>query len=198
MSIAGWGLESSFYLALPVREAGYLLLGSYLLIIGLSMRRPVLRLPRQLGRLFLVPAVLGLAALVLSGAFTVRFSTEGAAPEPNQSGAGPGFPLLGAAPWMIAAGFVGDFPAVLLGSLGGVVRGGWGTQRLLTPFGIAAQAALFSWLIRRPYSEWPGRMARRPLPSALATGLLFGLLRSAEDFVYAPGDFLGALRRAGY
>ena len=193
MSIAGWGLESSFYLGLPVREAGYLLLGFYLLIIGLSVRRPAIRLPRELGRLFFVPAVLVLAALALSGAFTVRLSTEVVAPELLQPAAGPSFPLLGATPWMIAAGFAGDFPAALLGLFGGLVRGGWGTQRLLTPFGIAAEAALFSWLIRRPYSEWPGRMARRPLPSALATGLIFGLLRSAEDFVYAPGDFLGAL-----
>ncbi|MGH2621465.1 MAG: ATP-binding protein [Anaerolineales bacterium] len=193
MSIAGWGLESSFYLGLPFREAGYLLLGFYLLILGLCVRKPAIRLPRQLGRLLLFPAGLLLAALVLSGAFTVRLSTDIAAPEPLQPGAGPSFPLFGATPWMIAAGFVGDLPAALLGLTGGLVRGGWGTQRLLTPFGIAAEAALFSWLIRRPYSEWPGRMARRPLPSALATGLIFGLLRSAQDFVYAPGDFLGAL-----
>ena len=193
MTIAGWGLESSFYLGLPTREAGYLLLGLYLLVVALTVRKPAIRLPRKLGRLLFTSAGLLLGAFVLSGAITIRILTAAAAPEQLQVGAGSTFPLLGATPWMIAGGFFGDLPAVLLGLLGGLVRGGWGTQRLLTPFGIAAQAALFSWLIRRPYSEWPGRLARRPLPSALATGLFFGFLRSLEDFVYLPGDFLGAL-----
>ncbi len=193
MSIAGWGLESSFYLALPAREAGYLLLGLYVLILGVCVRKPSIRLPRELGRQLLVPGGLLLGAVVLSGAFTVRLSIVVAGPASLQPGAGPSFPLIGAAPWMVAAGFVGDLPAALLGFLGGLVRGGFGTQRLLTPFGIGAEAALFSWLIRRPYLEWPGRMARRPLASALATGLIFGLLRSTEDFVYAPGNLLGAL-----
>ena len=193
MSIAGWGLESPFYLGLPAREAGYLLLGLYVLVVGFSVRKPTIRLPKKLHRLLFLPAALLLAAISFSGAFTIQLSSAVVGPEQLQAGGGSNFPLFGAASWMVAAGFVGELPAALLGLLAGLVRGGWGTQRLLTPFGIAAQAALFSWLIRRPYSELPGRLARRPLPSALAAGLVFGLLRSVEDLVYVPGDFLRAL-----
>lgn len=195
MAIAGWGFDGPFYLGLPTREAGYLLLALYLLVLTLALRNLRLKLPDRPAIGLLIPVGLLLVSLFLSGAFTVRFIPEASYPVPGQPAAptGTSFPLLGSAPWMLALSFLGDLPAVLMAFAGGLARGGWSTQRLLTPFGIAAEAALFGWLIRRPYPEWPGRLARRPLPSAVATGLAFGFLRSLEDFVYTGGDFLNAL-----
>jgi len=75
VTIAGWGLESSFYLGLPTREAGYLLLGLSLLVVALTVRKPAIRLPRALGRLLFASAGLLLGAFVLSGAITIRILT---------------------------------------------------------------------------------------------------------------------------
>jgi PAS domain S-box-containing protein len=194
VSIAGWGFQATFYLALPAREAGYFLLVLYVLICALTLRRPAVRLPRDWARSLGVAAGLAVATVLASGLFTIEL-TSSVAPSSLSGGGSASFPLLGALPWMSAAGFLGDLPAAALGLLAGVVRGGWGTQRLLTPFGLAAQAAVFGWLIRRPYAEWPGRLARRPLPSALATGALFGVLRTIEEFAYLPGDPLAAVDR---
>ncbi len=194
MDVATWGFEAPFYLGLPVRELGYLLAAIYLLLTLLALnqlRQNANQSPRNSDRIQIATLVLGSA--LLSGMFLVRLEGRLAAPGQPLDLGGPVFALLGAVPWMLAAGTIGPGAAVLAGLAGGLVQGGFSTQQLLTPLAMVAQTAVFCWLIRRPYSEWPGRLARHPLASALATGLLFGLLRAAQEFAYSGGDFFDGL-----
>ena len=193
MDVGSWGFGGSFYLALPTREIGYLLLAAYVLVIALGLRHKRLSLSTKSDRnLFIGLLVTApLAAALLSVNFVPDPGV--APPSQPQAAAGASFPLFGAVPWVIAAGLLGEPHAIAVAFLGGLARGGWMTQRLLTPFSVAAQAAIFAWLIRRNYSDWPGRLAARPLPSALAVGILFGALQSVENFAYSGGDFYSAL-----
>lgn len=194
MDVATWGFEAPFYLGLPAREFGYLLAALYLLLTLLvlnQLRQSGNSSPGSIDRIQLGMLLLGSA--VLSGTLLVQL--EGRLPAPGQplDLEGPAFALLGAVPWMLAAGFFGPGAAVLAALVAGLVQGGFNTQQLLTPLAVTAQAALFCWLIRLPYSEWPGRLARHPLASALGVGLLFGVLRAGQEFAYSGGDFFDGL-----
>jgi PAS domain S-box-containing protein len=193
MDVASWGYQGPYYLGLPAREAGYLLITAYLLLNLVFLRRH--RHFRITFPSYAIASALLAGSLLLSGLLTIQFSAGGEVAAPGQplEPSGPAFPLLGAVPWMLAAGFLGEPHAMLVALIAGLARGGWMTQRLITPIAIVAQAAVFAWLVRRPYLEWPGRLARRPLASALVIAVIFGVLRSLEDFVYSGGDFYAAL-----
>ena len=193
MNVGSWGFGGSFYLALPTRDIGFVLIAVYILLIVLGLRHKRLALSKKADRnLFLVLLVSAPIAVAL---LTVEFPAGQGLASPGQpvEPTGSSFPLFGAVPWVLAAGLLGEPHAIAVAFLGGLARGGWMTQRLLTPFSIAAQAAVFAWLIRRGYADWPGRLAARPLPSALAVGLLFGVMHSFENFAYSSGDFFAAL-----
>ena len=193
MNVGSWGFGGSFYLALPTRDVGYVLIAVYVLLVVLGLRHKRLTLSdtgdRNLFLGLLISAPIAAALLTVQFPASMGFATPGQPIEPT----GASFPLFGAIPWLLAAGLLGEPHAIAVAFLGGLARGGWETQRLLTPFSIAAQAAVFAWLIRRSYADWPGRWAMRPLPSALAVGLLFGIMHSFESFAYSSGDFFTAL-----
>jgi hypothetical protein len=193
MNVGSWGFGGSFYLALPARDVGYFLIAVYALIIVLGLRHKRFTLSTAADRnLFLG---LLISAPIAAALLTVQFPATAGFASPGQP-IDASFPLFGAVPWLMAAGLLGEPHAVAVAFLGGLARGGWETQRLLTPFSVAAQAVVFAWLIRRSYADWPGRLAARPLPSALAVGLIFGVMHSIENFAYSTGDFFTALDNA--
>lgn len=193
MDVATWGFGAPFYLGLPVREAGYLLAAVYLLLVLLALRRARLNSLSIANRTQI--GLMLLASGLLAGLFVVTLPVAGGAPIPGQpiELAGPRFALFAAVPWTLAAGLLGPVQAVLVALTGGFVQGGLNTQQILTPLAVAAQAAVFSWLVRRPYAEWPGRLARHPLASSLAVGVLFGVLRAGQEFAYSGADFYAGL-----
>lgn len=193
MNVGSWGFGGSFYLALPARDIGYVLIAVYLLLIVLGLRHKRLTLSKKADRYLFLGLLV--SAPIAAALLAVQFPAEPGLAAPGQPIApmGASFPLFGAVPWVLAAGLLGEPYAIAAAFLGGLAQAGWMTQRLLTPFSIAAQAAVFAWLIRRNYADWPGRLAARPLPSALAVGLLFGVLHSFENFAYSSGDFFAAL-----
>ena len=193
MNVGSWGFGGSFYLALPARDVGYLLIAVYVLLIVLGLRHKRFTLSTTADRNIFLGLLI--SAPIAAALLTVQFPAAVGVAAPGQpiEPAGASFPLFGAVPWLMAAGLLGEPHAIAVAFLGGLARGGWETQRLLTPFSVAAQAAVFAWLIRRSYADWPGRLAARPLPSALAVGLLFGVMHSIENFAYSTGDFFTAL-----
>lgn len=194
MSLDFWGIQGSFYLGLPERGIGYvLLIGMVLLIIrfGLIDLRVSLTRRRWLAALLIAAPIAAEMFLVqLPGSESVISPLQPIQPK------GAAFSVLAAVPWVLAAGLLGSTEAVLVGFAAGLARGGWQTQQLLTPFRIALQAALFAWLIRRDYQEWPGRLARSPIFSATATAALIGVLGIAEQFVHSAASTFDALNFA--
>ncbi len=193
-----WGLDGVFSFGLPLRSSGYVfgfLAIAVLVILARQGRKEHPRgVARFSGRRAILLAALVVSAPLVSGLFWIRIPTAGSLVVPGlPSGPiGPVIALLGALPWLLAAGLLGTWEAMLVGIIAGLARGGWQTHSLLTPLHIAVQAGLVSWLLRRDYSDWVGRAARNPLVAGLVGGATFGLLRSLEHFVYSgQGTFDG-------
>jgi signal transduction histidine kinase len=200
MKLLGLDLTGGFALGPPLRPVGYLLLAAYLALVVLVLlrRRPVQEAPASeaAGRPSRTLLVLLLLAAPLA-ALTLRLQLEApsalAPPGQPLPPAGPTASVLGALPWMLAAGFLGEWQAGLVALAGGLTSGGWGTYQLLTPFQAVAQGVVVAWLMRRQYRDWTGRLARRPLISACLTGVVFGALKAAGDYAYSGGDTLVAM-----
>ena len=199
MAIELWGFQGTFYLGLPQRPFGTFVLALYALaLLGLLLaarRRPPVSRRTRSGRDWLVFAVLVLASPLASELILIRLPIAGAPPAPGvpAQAAGAAFSLLGAVPWMLAAGLMGEWQALIVGLVGGLTRGGWETNSLLTPMQTALTAVVVAWLVRRDYVEWPGRILRNPLASGIAGGLLLGLFRGLEVFAYSGGAFYDGL-----
>lgn len=199
MNFEFWGLGEAFGFSLPVRVIGYLAiplvaLATWLLTQrdrGKDLNRRRVRGRQQSG---------SLVALLLSAPFAVGLVTIHLG-GPSGSAA-PGIPIgpttptisaLSGLPWMLAAGFIGGWQAAVVGFAVGLVRAGWQTHSLLTPFGLALEAAIFAWLVRLDYSEWPGKLARHPLAAGILSGVLFGALRGVEYFSSSAGTLYDGL-----
>jgi two-component system phosphate regulon sensor histidine kinase PhoR len=107
----------------------------------------------------------------------------------------PSFAIFGALPWMLAAGLLGGWQAIVVGLISGMIWGAWETHQVYTPFHMALQAGVFAWLVRREYREWPGKVIRSPFASGILVGLFFGLLQGLATFVYSEGNFYDGLDR---
>ena len=199
MAIELWGFEGNPYFGFPMRTSGYILVGlECLAILGLIIAYRRLAKQGDWGtRKWHWPLLITLILLspFASQAVLIRlplpsgFDLSGVPFEPN----GSAFSLFGALPWMLAAGLLGQWQAALVALVGGLARGGWETNHILTPLHMVLQAALVAWLIRRDYAEWPGQVARNPLVSGLIGGLFLGLMQTVEQYFYSGGSLYDGL-----
>lgn len=199
MDFSVWDFHDAFSLGIPVRWSGYLF-GALTLVALLALiyqgrkETPQGKSRFQGNRLTLFVILIALTPLV-SGFLWVGLPTRTSLVVPglpSETG-GPTIALLGALPWMLAAGFLGTWEAMAVGFVAGLVRGGFHTHSLLTPLHMALQAGLVSWLLRMEYKEWMGKAARDPLFSGLVGGISYGLLRSLENFAYSGGTAFDGL-----
>lgn len=197
-----WGIHNSFFLRFPVRLSGIVLLVmeiAGLLYILLRFRRSKKELPsaseNQHRWLYFIVLIFCLVAPEL---FLVRLPVGGdaASAEAVLQHSLPSFSLIGALPWMLAAGFFGVPQAALAGFLSGVARGGWETASILTPFSMALQASIAAILIRQNFREWPGQILRHPFIAGIISAASFTVLRCTEIFSHTPGDPYDALNFA--
>lgn len=197
-----WGFQSIFFLRIPLRPEGLVLLAGEILIFLFLLllfrrsekQRNKVKMTASAGLFF----VLLLLAPLCAELFTLRLSAPtglmlpGVPAQPQ----GPLFALPGYLPWVMAAGLLGGWQAMLIGFVGGLARGGWETFSVLTPLHFAFAAALMSTLVRQQYREWPARLMRHPLLASLCAGLFISILNCIDLFMYTPGDFYDALNFA--
>lgn len=199
MRVELWGLGGGPNFQIPLRWSGIVLLaveGIVILSLILFYYRRLNWRVRISGR-WHWPILLFLLIIspIASEALLVRLPLPemvvipGVSLEPKS----PAFSVFGALPWMLAAGLLGQWQAVLVAFVGGLVRGGWETFRILTPFHIVLQAALVAWLLRRDYAEWAGRAVRNPIVAGLIGGFVLGLLQTVEHFEYSGGSLYDGL-----
>jgi signal transduction histidine kinase/HAMP domain-containing protein len=199
MTLGLWGFQGGPSLRIPLHAVGYVML-----IIELGLGLSLLwftggfrRIKPRLEWIFKQPAFLLLlaAAPLASRLFILEFSTPAALVPPGVPAEvqGPSFSIFGALPWFLAAGMFGELPAMLIAFVGGIFTAAWGTHSLLTPFHYVIQAGAIAWLIRQNYAEIPARIARIPVFSGIAGGLIYGFLRTFERFVYSGGGFYDGL-----
>ncbi len=191
MAIELWGLEGMFELGVPPRLTGVAAAGLYGLVLALFLVQAVRRRSRPNAP---IPwgTFVGLLAAAPLAAQVVLIRLPGL-PDGGPAPASAPFALFGAVPWVLGAGLAGEAPALLVGLAAGLARGGWGTHSLLTPLQVALAAAVFAWMTRTNYSEWPARLARRPSVAALIVGCLLGILRAVELDAYSSGTFYDGL-----
>jgi len=193
-----WGFHSSFFLGFPIRFSGFLLLGldliAIVILILFSRKVDRKRLThRTRSTQFLLFIVLIFSALVPQ-ILIIRLQSGSIAEKavltrvPELM-----FSILGAVPWMLAAGIFGVREAVLTGFLSGIVRGGWGTASILTPLNMAFQAGLAAVLIRQNYREWPGQVLRHPFMAGTAAAAGYTVLRCVEIFSQTSGEVFDVL-----
>lgn len=191
MSIDLWAAEGAFLLGPPLRAVGYLQLAATVGLL-LTLTVPALlrqredqgRFARQTG-LFL--ALIFIAPLAES-LLVVNTAGGSAPPGVPIDPVAPGFSLLGPLTWFAAAGLLGAPQAALVGFAAGLARGGWQTNSLITPFTVAAMAAVAAYLMRLPYRELLARACRHPLGAGSLAGLGYGLLRAGELFAHSGGE----------
>ena len=199
MTLEFWGFAGSPSIGLPLRSSGYfLLLGEIALLLAfILIRQDWTKIRRQIEGWIREPSflLLLLAAPLAAQLFMLRLPAPSTLVIPGvpQGVEGPALSIFGAFPWLIAAGFLGGGPAVVIAFVGGLARSAWETHSILTPLHMALAAALISWLLRQNYREWPGRIGRNPLIAALIGGLALGTLGSFEHFLYSGGSFYDAL-----
>ncbi|TET98408.1 MAG: HAMP domain-containing protein [Anaerolineales bacterium] len=198
MTLDFWGFSGSPSIGLPLRPSGYfLLLGEIALLLAFFfVRQDWAKVRRQVEGWIREPSflLLLLSAPLAAQLFMLRLPTPSMLVIPGvpQGVEGPAFSIFGAFPWLLAAGFLGGGPAVVIAFMGGLARSAWETHSILTPLHMALAAALVSWLLRQNYREWLGRIGRNPLIAALIGGLVLGTLGSVEHYIYSGGTFYDA------
>jgi len=199
MTLELWGFSGSPSIGMPLRPSGYfLLLGEIALLLALLfIRQDWARIRRQVDGWIREPSglLLLLSAPLAAQLFMIRLPAPSMLVIPGvpQGVDGPAFSIFGAFPWLLAAGFLGGGPAIVIAFVGGLARSAWETHSILTPLHMALVAALVSWLLRQNYREWLGRAGRNPLIAALIGGLALGTLGSVDHFIYSGGSFYDAL-----
>ncbi|HEY45250.1 MAG TPA: HAMP domain-containing protein [Anaerolineae bacterium] len=199
MRVELWGLGGGPNFQIPLRWSGIVILvveGIVILsLILFHFRRINWRVKLRSRWHWLILLFLIVISPIASEALLVRLPLSetvvipGVSLEPKS----PSFSVFGALPWMLAAGLLGQWQAVVVALVGGLARGGWETFRILTPFHFMLQAALVAWLLRRDYMEWAGRAARNPIVAGIIGGFVLGLLQTVELFEYSGGSLYDGL-----
>ncbi|MBN2555293.1 MAG: HAMP domain-containing protein [Anaerolineales bacterium] len=199
MTLDLWGFNGSWFFALPLRPIGLYFLAALLLSSAwlLWSTRGQVRLtfrgdPVQGRRIFVLLLLLSpLAAQTFL--LHLPLTTVRVVPGLPQQPLGPAVGLFALLAPVIMGGLFGIWPAALSGFLAGLTRGGWETISILTAPIYALGAFMIAWLMRREYDDLAGRLFRRPLVSALAGGMLIGVLRCFELFSFSGGDIFDGL-----
>lgn len=193
-----WGFDSDFSFALPIRSSGYvfgLLALVALGVLAFLARKEATSSLRRFGRRWaIVLSSIIISAPLLNGILSIPIMTSSSLVIPGlpSEPIGPMIVLLGSLPWLLAAGLLGSWEAMLVGFVCGIVRGGFHTHSVLTPLNFALQAGLISWLFRRDYADWFGSLVRNPVFASVVAATTFGILRSIEYYVYSgEGPFDG-------
>ena len=166
-------LTSQPYLNLPVQFLGLTGLFLFLTFLGVGVKlwweNPIPKSNRQwmmlVGLIILVP----LATLV----FGFRINGLQMLPVPGipMDMQSPAIMVLAALPWMLAAGWLGPLPALIIGLFSGLLTALWGTHNLFTVLEIGTVAVLFSATIRQRFRTGLYGWLRHPLIAALAIAL---------------------------
>ncbi len=102
--------------------------------------------------------------------------------------AAPVFLLFSTIPWLIAAGFYGMFPALVIGTISGISMAWWGTHNLFSIVEIMGISILFSFLVRQKYRTSIFELLRIPVIAAIFTGFIFIPILIFDQILNASGS----------
>lgn len=186
MSLELWSITDLPFFNLPANFAGYIVLFIYasLLVVGIIRTyRDFLKLsPNQ----WMLLSMLTIGAIILITSLRIQFpntvSPPGIAIEPR----GTTLSLLGYSPIILAIGFLGSGPALLVGLAAGLARAGWETYHVTTIFEIAITAGVLGWFIRQDYRGTLARTMRFPFVASIITAASIWLLSYLSYLANSP------------
>jgi len=117
--------------------------------------------------LFLVLGILVPLSILLIGNRIPLFKISSFAPGFTQENTTTVVLFLASIPYILAAGFLGMVPAVILGFFSGIFSSLWITHSIFTPLEIAGLAAFFSFFIRQNYPTKFFQICRHPIIAGL-------------------------------
>jgi PAS domain S-box-containing protein len=179
MGLDLWAFDSLQTVWLPGHAMGYALVALYVLVLVWAMRPYWAEWRDRLtGASVVALAAVVLLGSLISGLFLVYFPGPEILPLPSLPDVPPvpGAPIFGAVPILLAGGWLGVVPAVIVGLLSGLVRALWITGRGLQTLEVAALAVLAAFMLRQRYRGAHFVWLRHPLVVGIVCGLVGGLL----------------------
>jgi len=192
LSFEVWEVNGWPYLSSPANWLGYVILFGYAAVVTIALIKSFPDFFKlkgwQWGLLF------GLIILtpITSTALWIRFPGTVAPPGLAIEPRGPTLALLGYAPVVMAAGFLGPGPSLLVGLAAGLARGGWDTYTVTTVFDVAIAAGVMSWLMWQDYRGRFPWLVRFPLASAAGAALVIWAISFLSFIANSPAlDLIG-------
>lgn len=162
-------IDSPPYIDLPFNLIGWL--GWFLLCVLLLWSMWALREPERKGSIWrwLVLALLAITVPLTTLYLGIGLPLEDGLPLPGLPVEDqiPVMMFFSALPWVLAAGILGSFQAVILAGVSGLLFSLWQTHNLFTPLEIGGLALLFSWAVRQRYRTPFFAFLRHPVGGAL-------------------------------
>ena len=162
-------------------------------IIGL------ITLPEPLKSLIVNSKILFALLLIITPAMNlylgVRLPIWGSLPIPGLAIEPQGSVLMvfAAIPWVLAAGILGPFSSIVLGSISGLILGYWGTNSPFTIYELAILAGIFAFFMQQRYRTRLFRMLRQPIFAAFVLTLFYPFLYILDSLLLGQGSFVSRL-----
>ena len=193
-------LNNPIYIDLPAGLIGWLgwfaLLGAVVFLVSWSLTRsPLIRPGENWVRWVLIFALLFVLVPLTSLVVTIRLPVGDSLPPPGLpvDPSGPILVVFICLPFILAAGYLGTFPAFVLGLTSGLFLAFWDTHNPFTPLEFGLLALFFSGLIRQRYSSREFQQLRNPFFSAIALSLFYPFLFFYSSLFFAGGDIANRL-----
>ena len=182
-----WLYSQNGYL-LPLGLSGGVVVFVWLFALALALYKTRQRQPRW-GKSHVLGFVVLLLLTPISSAITIP-ALRHALPLPSPGAAQAVLTLLpfAALPWMLAAGFLGTTPAVVLAFISGLIIGEWSTRLPAEALIQATLALIVAWGMWQPYRTRAYRALRQPLVAAAVATLFYPLVFSVGMFAYAGAN----------
>lgn len=91
-------------------------------------------------------------------------------------------------PFVLAAGLLGNLPALIVGLVSGFSLAFWGTHNLFTPLEVAGLSLLFSVCLRQRYRTLGFRLLRNPLGAGLFLAVVYLPVYALSAFLATSGS----------
>jgi len=139
--------------------------------------------------------VLAFVSLVTSVVFIIYLPGLRTIPLPNvpQENAYPMIQVFVVIPWIISAGLLGIWPAVVFAFLSGVLTSLWGTHNVFTPLEYAIVAMLIALVLRQNYRSKPFTWLRTTLGASVGVTILITPVFLLTTFFSTNGNLAARL-----
>jgi PAS domain S-box-containing protein len=165
-------LNTSPYIDLPYHLIGWLgWLGLAVFLIWGLRRKIQIITSKKFWTVFLIFLAF---SILLPLFFGLKIPWQSSLPLPNiiRESSSPVIMIFSAIPWILAAGILGFWPAVVMGIGTGLVTAIWNTHNLFTPLETGVLALLVSFALRQNYRSRLFQWLRRPIGAAVAVALV--------------------------